>query len=704
MSPSTDENRDMFAALVDAFTTSTFDNMLALKLGKDRTRIVADADFDTMIRRVIETARREGWNRDLIRGAIEANPGNEGLQAFITKYPRYGPIKTPDTSEIPGLGPIYCHILYISRPDDTEQARCNPDSSQLANLYELTKARPLPQEAGDPPPTVSDLKDWGFYVATFGDASALLQFATNIAKTVNNPDVGRPRMGLHSVVCVSDEADGGPPTVPPEAVETARRVAELGSAGHILSTCEAGEFFKGDTNLKTTFNELFHLARNRELWPGVAMDVYNIYGTAQSGDGQSTTFGNEQPPESGVPERVISSIEVPRTLKELRDKEKIKITFWPDLPYVRVKFQFEDKKESNLKISSDLPEIEECAFEADFENHNFERKQHFNIKLLNRAKNRLVVLKLLFFDRYGKEITQELKQGHAIKLRRYFPLYWWDRFWFSRWYLKVAIAALACLIGYAGYRGYRFLTRPVAVQQGTNHKEPPVVGEADMPSVEFDEDEALLRQVWDFSGQTINRDRGVSGKPHQALVVTGPQVLLINPEILKGKVFKDFKVTFAIKLRPGSSCAGWIFRASPDKGRGYIFILERQRDGQFILHGTFAEGDAFAEGDGSPLQKDKLGWVKKVLIGECAEANWIKITATVHENIFSHKAQCKSVIVGKTDGDEQKITPNFQDDARHFTFGNVGIWAPPNNEVLVDYWRMGIYKPEDSAGSDQPEN
>ena len=669
MSFNPNHRRELFDALRDAFTPAQFKRLLLHHLDLRQEEIVSDsADFQEVLYEVIAEVERNDRSLQLVEAALKERPANEGLLKLCKILQ-------------PPPPPAYAHILFISTRGETEHGPCDTGSAPLSQQFDLIKAEAVKRQAGDPALLISEVKDWGVVVTTFGDARVLLEFAFHIAQTVKSSQGACLRMGIHRAAGATGNAGEQPTEPPPEGIYIAHRLVELGSAGHILATYETGEFLKRNIDFESVFNAkfdaLFHVARNRELWPRQSVDIYNIYSTTRDGDGPPATFGNEQPPKTRVPERVIRNIKVPKTLKELRG-EKINITFWPDLPYVTVKFEFEDKKESNIKISCKKPESEEYTFEYDFENLNDEREQVFDINLVNKAKNRLVVLKLLCLDRYGKEITQDFVQ--PIILRRYFPLYWWDRFWFSRWYFKVALVLLACLISYAGCRGHRYLTQPPVIIE-TKPTEPEAVTE--MPGTEFDENETLLRDVWDFSGQNINKDLGIGGAPNQALVVTGPQTLLINPALLKGKAFKDFKVTFAIKLRPGSSRAGWIFRASPDKRSGYIFILERQADGQFILHGTFDEGD------GSPLEYDRLGPARKVLIEQCSDEDWIKITATVYGNTFSYSAQFKSQAVRCTDGVNQPITPDFQDEKRRFAFGNVGIWMPANNEVLVDYWRMG---------------
>lgn len=79
-------------ALGEAFTPDSFDLMLDQRLDKKRYDIVPNGTFPIIIHEVVEAAERQGWTADLIRGALEANPGNPQLVEFVKSNPEYNPI------------------------------------------------------------------------------------------------------------------------------------------------------------------------------------------------------------------------------------------------------------------------------------------------------------------------------------------------------------------------------------------------------------------------------------------------------------------------------------------------------------------------------------------------------------------------------------------------------------------------------------
>lgn len=78
-------------ALGEAFTPDSFDLMLDQRLDKKRYDIVANGTVPKIIHEVVEAAERQGWTADLIRGALEANPGNPQLVEFVKSNPEYNP-------------------------------------------------------------------------------------------------------------------------------------------------------------------------------------------------------------------------------------------------------------------------------------------------------------------------------------------------------------------------------------------------------------------------------------------------------------------------------------------------------------------------------------------------------------------------------------------------------------------------------------
>jgi len=94
-------------ALCEAFTPETLRQMLRTELDRNLDTLVGPADFRAVVFTLIETAEREGWSGDLVRGARRANPKNLALTRFSAEHPAglqaTGVI--PQTAERPGYGP-----------------------------------------------------------------------------------------------------------------------------------------------------------------------------------------------------------------------------------------------------------------------------------------------------------------------------------------------------------------------------------------------------------------------------------------------------------------------------------------------------------------------------------------------------------------------------------------------------------------------
>ena len=76
--------RDAFCS---AFDQDALDQMLRLRLDKDRTQLAGSGGLRMVVFKVIEVAVREGWHVELIRAAISYNPGNTELRRFCAEHP-----------------------------------------------------------------------------------------------------------------------------------------------------------------------------------------------------------------------------------------------------------------------------------------------------------------------------------------------------------------------------------------------------------------------------------------------------------------------------------------------------------------------------------------------------------------------------------------------------------------------------------------
>ncbi len=66
-------------ALVDAFNSATFEQMLRFELNKKVENIAGSGPLNSVAFKVIDAAEMEGWTLELVRAARMTNPGNAGL-------------------------------------------------------------------------------------------------------------------------------------------------------------------------------------------------------------------------------------------------------------------------------------------------------------------------------------------------------------------------------------------------------------------------------------------------------------------------------------------------------------------------------------------------------------------------------------------------------------------------------------------------
>jgi Effector-associated domain 1 len=105
---------DLVDALVNAFTLNSFDQMLDIKVQRNRERIIVATErisFDDIIKTVVIKADQDRWALDLIRGALSANPGNLELRKFVARYPEWDPTVNP----APAPGSYYHEVFMRGR-------------------------------------------------------------------------------------------------------------------------------------------------------------------------------------------------------------------------------------------------------------------------------------------------------------------------------------------------------------------------------------------------------------------------------------------------------------------------------------------------------------------------------------------------------------------------------------------------------------
>ena len=126
---SPDERRELYGALLSAFTLPSFDEFLRVRLGFDRSRYSDARDWPTAIRRVVEASEREAWVGELIRGAKLFRPNDLNIISFVAKYPHLLPVDKASTPAPGQNAPSLAgertseQLLFLCyRREDTEDA------------------------------------------------------------------------------------------------------------------------------------------------------------------------------------------------------------------------------------------------------------------------------------------------------------------------------------------------------------------------------------------------------------------------------------------------------------------------------------------------------------------------------------------------------------------------------------------------------
>lgn len=519
----------------------------------------------------------------------------------------------------------------------------------------------------------------GVVVVARADHAALLRLALHIALTVVTPEGERPRMGLHFVPTTGAEKP------PYEGEFIAQRLALLGRGGHFLVTEAAHAFVESNPALASVLSVgperespiTFRVAGVAPLRLDEPMQIYNVVG-----DG----FGNAKRPSLKLPEPVI--VKFPRTLLETR-KDKIKAAFREGLPYVRAEFKFKDKGKASIVIDCEKPAVGDCAFELDFERLDDKREQSFGIELLDRAGRKSATLLLRCYDRFGEQLAPEIVRP-PIRLRSHYLLWLWDRIKFSRWYVKTALAlALALAVAAPVYLLGPWPKFWEVSKTGVEEVAGPDVG-SDLPALHFKSVEDT-DDYWDMSPPTIALGQGHGGSTNKALDLSGPRVIFLNPDLVKGKAYYDFELALMIKLKPGTKMGGWVLRAQPGSRRGYWFALERKPDNKLVLHGTYVgddDTDLTAVDDPESQVMNRLGLpLRDIPVGDFLQDDWAEVMITVSGNKFSHTIRRKSGTEGITDSGFQRLAPDFVDtDSHRFPHGGLGLWVSNGGGMLVDYW------------------
>lgn len=91
-------------ALCAAFNEQDFEQLLRFRLERRLPEIAGPGNLRDVVFHVVTTAEREGWLQQLLRNALEANPGNQRLREFDFQNPEFG--CTDGTSSAPPSVPL----------------------------------------------------------------------------------------------------------------------------------------------------------------------------------------------------------------------------------------------------------------------------------------------------------------------------------------------------------------------------------------------------------------------------------------------------------------------------------------------------------------------------------------------------------------------------------------------------------------------
>lgn len=661
---------ELIEALRHAFDPDEFDMMLWTSLRRRRHDIVDHTGFEITVFEVIQDAEQKGWTRDLIRAALEERGGNERLQKFASDYPEYG---LPATSVL-----INAHILYIT----ASPGEVIPTPSSL----DLSHVQVLKQQMGNASEVTFKPGVEGVVGITYGDLALLLKLGIHISMTIKIPDAGRLRLGLHTAVCEAGTSGSKTPKVPAEEVDIARRVAELGSAGHILVTGEAATLLSARSDLKSLFEDdfdsLFHEPLRCELRPPRPSVVHNFYRTLLDAGGQRMDFGNEGLPRTKAPEQVIKSFLVPPLMRVMR-KEQIKVVFCPEVSYfVKVQFEFKGIERDHISISCTKSEGPDCTFEYDFEDPGEGREHLISIQVINAEKDQNFSVRMLCLDRHDEQII--IPRSQPIKLRRSFLRWLWElillwlreKFWPSPWYVKgVPVAALVLAAGL-----YIMILRLYPKPP------PPPPSEFTANWIEdFSAEEIKnLNSRWDFAegqvvpvnGEEVKVVQGQEGPPVGAILVKGPGMVLAKVDESK-KLYK-LMVRFKIRFVEGEKAA-WVFRAQNEKRSGYVFVLHK------------SGSDLLMSGYKAPNPENRFdNQVRRIPVQCCHPNDAFIITAEVEGGTIRHSVRVVNTTAlraGVNTPDPYSLAA-FTDENNIYPFGDAGFVGSDDSQMKVEFWYL----------------
>ncbi|HKQ73601.1 MAG TPA: toll/interleukin-1 receptor domain-containing protein [Blastocatellia bacterium] len=634
--------------------------------------IRVDRDLAALAGEIMEIVERESQIRpqpDAEIHAQEADPSvrHAHLIYFSTTCPK---------NNVPWLSYIDSTREWLKyKLSGRAKSSLDPAISQL---FELVKGKlsDWPSDA-----THCELRQDGAFVATSCDPADILNFALQIARQLKERKFSFLSVGVHSLIIPPNASVRESLSNQGRDVEIACQLAGFGDNGHILASQQTAEIIRK----RHEFASLFHNAGRREVAPLHRMDIYNIY---------ALDVGNKRQPA----ERVLQKIKTPRTLRELKE-EKIKISFWPNLTFIKVRFEVThfDNSDKDILISSGNRESGHLTFEFHFGGDYDSFKQTFGIIARKIKDDSFFVLRLSCYDENGERIgvPEErritlLKKPELKSVVSIVPHLWYQFIRLNSG-IKTAIIILA-LLGPGVYVSQKVdLTRLSQLKErayvfiGLQPKQA-VNCRWDWFDVRSDGKPNEL--YWDYpEGRWKIIHDSTSEEQHAGvLLVNGPSWGGRN-DLGHGEALFNFWVRFWVNFNTGSK-AGWVLRAQQDKMRGYVFELEK-RGSELFLNGWVYTDKGKAPMGNTPDNRLRLS-------GPFSAEDYFEITATVENYRFQHALVIKS---SKITDDKGKLRENvnkppyivtpFDDSNETFPFGNVGFFAPSgNDQILVDNFEL----------------
>lgn len=200
--------------------------------------------------------------------------------------------------------------------------------------------------------------------------------------------------------------------------------------------------------------------------------------------------------------------------------------------------------------------------------------------------------------------------------------------------------------------------------------------------------------LWDYPSEgqwTIERGEGLSGTDG-ALLVKSSHMGVLN---IKPPVLTDFTATFKVRIVQGSEAA-WVFRAQPDKQRGYVFVLTRDLlSKSLLLNGYVYYGNNRYE----PLDKDNKDGHKIPFRDCCLADDAFRIRAEVKGNEFKFWVTVENIKVVEKDDKLELVKENRSELGSDYSDTGIEFFIEPfkDNRSLFPYGNVGLFERDDSS-------